>query len=263
VTEPNVPLRLDLTFELPGTPEQVWQAIATETGIASWFMPTDLEERVGGAIVLHMGEEDTSTGKVTEYDPPRRFAYIEPDWAELVGHEGAAVTPLATEFLVEAQSGGTCVVRVVSSAFGTGADWELEFFGDMEKGWAPFFANLHLYLTQFPGQRVTSLSALATVPGNGEAVWSAMRGALGIGAVGQTVETHGLSGRVERIGESDALVRVSEPPGFLMIAASDMRNGSSYAQVMGYLFSEGAAEYVAREQASWRAWLQDLPVGAI
>ena len=46
---------------------------------------------------------------------------------------GAPVTPLATEFLVEAQSGGTCVLRVVSSAFGTGADWEQEFFDEMER----------------------------------------------------------------------------------------------------------------------------------
>ena len=26
---PDVPLRLELSFELPGTPEQVWDAIAT------------------------------------------------------------------------------------------------------------------------------------------------------------------------------------------------------------------------------------------
>ena len=56
-TDPNVPLRLEMTFELPGTPEQVWDAIATANGISSWFMPTDLEERDGGTIVTHMGED--------------------------------------------------------------------------------------------------------------------------------------------------------------------------------------------------------------
>jgi uncharacterized protein YndB with AHSA1/START domain len=34
--------------EVTGTPEQVWQAIATGPGISSWFVPTKLEERVGG-----------------------------------------------------------------------------------------------------------------------------------------------------------------------------------------------------------------------
>ena len=40
---------------------------------------------------------------------PAASPYEEPDWAALAGHEGAPVTPLVTEFLVEAQSGGTCV----------------------------------------------------------------------------------------------------------------------------------------------------------
>ena len=56
MTQPHVPHRMELTFELPGTPEQVWQAIATADGISSWFLPTDLEERQGGAIVTHMGD---------------------------------------------------------------------------------------------------------------------------------------------------------------------------------------------------------------
>ena len=36
--------------EVPGTPEEVWQAIATGPGISSWFVPTELERREGGAI---------------------------------------------------------------------------------------------------------------------------------------------------------------------------------------------------------------------
>ncbi len=27
--------------EIPGTPEQVWEAIATGPGVSSWFVPTD------------------------------------------------------------------------------------------------------------------------------------------------------------------------------------------------------------------------------
>ena len=34
MTTPDVPLRMELTFELPGTPEQVWDAIATANGIS-------------------------------------------------------------------------------------------------------------------------------------------------------------------------------------------------------------------------------------
>ncbi|MGH3812579.1 MAG: SRPBCC domain-containing protein, partial [Pseudonocardiaceae bacterium] len=113
MTMPNVPLRMEFSVEVPGTPEQVWDAIATTNGISSWFLPTDVEEHEGGAIVLHMGDTD-SPGTITGWDPPRRLEYSEPEWAALTGHDVDSVTPMVTEFLVEAQSGGTCVVHVVS-----------------------------------------------------------------------------------------------------------------------------------------------------
>ncbi len=177
-SDPNVPLRMEMTFELPGTPEQLWDAIATANGISAWFMPTDLDEREGGAIVTHMGEE-SSPGTVTGWDPPLRFAVEEPEWAALAGHAGESVTPLATEFLIEARSGGTCVLRVVSSAFGTGAEWEHEFFEEMEKGWRPYFDRLRLYLAHFPGQRATMLDVSHTVKGRAGPVFAAMRQSLG------------------------------------------------------------------------------------
>jgi uncharacterized protein YndB with AHSA1/START domain len=259
---PDVPLRMELTFELAGTPDQVWQAIATGDGISSWFLPTDLEEREGGAIVTHMGET-SSPGRVTGWDPPRRLAYEEPDWASLAGHEGAPVTPLATEFLIEAQSGGTCVLRVVSSAFGTGADWEQEFFFDgMEKGWRPFFDRLRLYLAHFGGQRATILEANHTVPGPAGPVFAAMRQALGVQEVGQAIETRGLAGQVERVGEEDLLLRVTGPaPGYIGFAAFGGGDESS-AMVHGHFFSDDAPEFVEREQPGWQKWLQSLSVPA-
>ncbi len=53
-----------------------------------------------------------------------------------------SVTPIATEFLVESASGGSCVIRVVSSAYGSGADWENEFFAEMVAGWVAMLDNL-------------------------------------------------------------------------------------------------------------------------
>ncbi|MEO5841675.1 MAG: SRPBCC domain-containing protein [Acidimicrobiales bacterium] len=160
----TVPHRMELTFVLPGTAEQLWDAIATANGISSWMLPTDVEERVGGAICYHMGPDMSSEGTVTGFDAPHRFAIVEPEWALLVGQDPASVTPLATEFLIEAQSGGTCVLRVVTSAFGTGADWEHEFFADMEKNWVPQFDNLRVYLAHYAGKRVVSMDIEAPAP---------------------------------------------------------------------------------------------------
>ena len=42
---------IQVEVEVPGTPEEVWQAIATGPGISSWFVPTRSEERAGGQVV--------------------------------------------------------------------------------------------------------------------------------------------------------------------------------------------------------------------
>jgi uncharacterized protein YndB with AHSA1/START domain len=258
MTTPTVPVRMEFSVEVPGTPEQVWDAIATTNGISSWFLPTDVEEREGGAIVLHMGELD-SPGTITGWDPPRRLEYAEPGWAALSGHEVDSVTPLVTEFLVEAQSGGTCMVRVVSSAFGTGADWEQEFIDQAKMHWLPFFDNLRLYLTHFPGQRVTSLEVATDVAGAGDAVFSAMRERLGAVVVGKPVDARGATGQVERIGRGELVLRLSDPvPGFLNFLAHDKGDGSTMAAIQGYLFSDDAPGYVEREQPGWQAWLRSL-----
>jgi len=264
MTTPDVPLRLELTFELPGTPEQLWDAIATANGISSWFLPTDLEEREGGTIVTHMGPDQSSPGTVTGWEPPRRLRYEEPGWAGLMGHEDASVTPLVTEFLVEARSGGTCVLRVVSSAFGTGAAWEQESFDGMEDGWRPYFDRLRLFLTNFPGQRVTLLEAQTTLVAAQPAVLAAMREDLGIGEVGETATFHGLAGTVERVGASDVLVHLAGAlPGFFALLAYDIGDGKVMAAVQAQLFADDAAAYVAREEPIWQAWLERLavPVG--
>ncbi|MGH8827585.1 MAG: hypothetical protein ACRDVZ_08320 [Jiangellaceae bacterium] len=64
---PDVPLRMEFSVELPGSPEQVWNAIATADGISSWFLPTDLESRLGGAIVTHMGETSSRRSGFATY----------------------------------------------------------------------------------------------------------------------------------------------------------------------------------------------------
>src|SRR4029077_13039263 len=118
---------------------------------------------------------------------------------------------LTSEFLVEARSGGTCVVRVTSSGFGTGADWESEFWDDMGSSWMPAFDNLRLYLAHFPGQEATHLEATASHPGDADALWSTLRDALGLGDEGATVELLGATGTLERVGERQALVRLTAP----------------------------------------------------
>ena len=261
-TTPNVPYRLEFSVEVPGTPEQVWQAIATAKGLSAWFLPTDLEEREGGSLHFAMGPEMSSDGQVTGWDPPRRLVYQE-DWAALMGKDPDALSPLTSEFLVEAQAGGTCVVRVTSSGFGTGADWESEWWDDMGTNWIPAFDTLRLYLSHFAGQEATPLEASATHPCDADALWKSLHHALGLGAEGASVELRGATGIVERVRERHALVRLTGPvPGMLSVTVYGFSDTSAAASVRAYLFSADAADYVRREEPGWQAWLERLSVGA-
>jgi hypothetical protein len=221
------------------------------------MLPTTLEEREGGYVAFHMGET-SSEGTVTGWDPPRRLAYEEPGWPELHGQTDAVVTPLATEFLVEAKAGGTCIVRVVSSAFGTGADWEEEFFESMAEGWRPSFEVLRLYLADFPGQQATDMWLEGEVERPAAEVRAAMAATFAVTTVGAPAAGLGAAGVLVDEGAQHLTLRLSEPvPGVLVLMA--IGNGEkTWASVHAYLFSPDAEAWVAREEKGWRVWLEGL-----
>ena len=264
MTTPDRPLRFEIEVEIAATPDQVWQAIATADGISSWFLPTDLDERVGGAIVAHMGDT-SSPGTVTGWDPPRRLAYEEPEWAALGGHAGAPVTPLTTEFLVEARSGGTCVVRVTSSAFGTGADWEDEFMDDMDAFYRPFFDLLRRYVERFPGQRATRREVEVDVDGDVSAVVPAAARRLGVAAPGDGVAADdglGVGGTVARIEHPYLVVDVEGPAAGHLIVSGTAGERSARAQVLAWLFGPDAEAVLDRVAPGWAPWLRGLDLAA-
>src|SRR5947209_1744209 len=110
---------IQVEVEVPGRPEEVWQAIATGPGVSSWFVPT--ETREDGTVVSHFGPGMDVVARSTAWDPPRRFA------AE--AEPGPGAPTMATEWIVEARSGGTCVVRVVHSLFASTDDWDDQLEG--------------------------------------------------------------------------------------------------------------------------------------
>jgi len=252
---------LDLEIDLPGSPEEVWAAIATGPGIGCWFVPAEVEERVGGAIVMHLLPGIDAPATVTAWEPPRRFAYEERDWAG----PGRDAEPLATEFVIEAQRGGTCRLRMVTSCFSSGADWEDEFFEGMRKGWGPFFTNLVLYLTGFSGQRSVVLDAHADHPGPLDTAFEQLLSALDpSGAVrsegAELPRAEGrppLAGVVHRASESDVILRITEPaPGYGMFTAYPWEE-KVRASFQAHFFGDDA-ERVAREQKPlWERWLTE------
>src|SRR5262245_26841549 len=108
--EPSGKRSVQVEVEVQGTPEEVWRAISTGPGISSWFVPTKMEEKLGGKIICHFGPGMDSSATITSWQPPVRFT-AEDKW---LGENGPV---FATEWFVEARSGGVCVVRVVHSLF--------------------------------------------------------------------------------------------------------------------------------------------------
>ena len=60
--------RMERTYEVAATPEQVWDAIATADGISAWMVPTRLDPQIGGAVSFDVGKF-WSHGIVTDYTP--------------------------------------------------------------------------------------------------------------------------------------------------------------------------------------------------
>jgi uncharacterized protein YndB with AHSA1/START domain len=257
----ETPLRtVEVGADVPGTPEQVWDAIATGAGIAAWFVPAEVEPREGGEIAYDFGGGMQGAGRVTAWEPPRRFAGEE-EWP---ASDTRPAARLATEFLVESRAGGTCVVRVVSSVFASGGDWEREL-GSMEEGWQLYLGNLRRYLAGFAGRPTASISVMADTASGRDDAWADVAVALGAAdaAAGSRVSTAGteappLAGRVEQVVDSEhhrgLVLRLDEPaPGFALVLLFSWE-GAWHVNVHAYLFGDEAAAVAERDAPAWRAW---------
>jgi uncharacterized protein YndB with AHSA1/START domain len=244
-----------LEIEVPGTPDQVWEAIATGPGITAWFVPAKVEGREGGVIDLDFGPGlGIDRARITAWDPPHRFVGL----AEREGRPA-----FACEWLVEARDGGTCVVRLVNSGFGSGSEWDGEYDAT-QAGWRLFLYNLRLYLTHFPGQRCSSILINGMSTGPVAKAFDALTAAVGLEAgarEGQRVaataaDTPPLAGVVERATDGMLTLLLDEPaPGVAFLFAETTGGEHVYTSFYAYLFGDRAAEAAARDEPAWRAWM--------
>jgi len=255
--EPSGRRFVQVEVEVPGTPEEVWQAIATGPGISSWFVPTEFEMRDGKpvAVKLDFGPGMESRSVVTTWDPPRMFAAQGEGWG--------GSPPIADEWHVEAKSGGTCIVRVVHSLFAETDRWDNQLTGT-ESGWPAYFRILRIYLTHFRGQRSAMMQWMAPAAGTEAEAWEALTAALGLNGVraGQRwtapAGVPALSGVLEHVTLSpySALLRLDKPgPGTAALGAVNF-GGQSMVTLSFYLYGDPAAGTVARETPLWEAWVQ-------
>jgi uncharacterized protein YndB with AHSA1/START domain len=247
---------VQVEVEVPGTPEEVWQAIATGPGTSSWFVPTEFEVRDGKpvAVKLNFGPGIEISSEVTAWDPPRMFATE-------AGLPGSP--PIANEWSVEARGGGICIFRIVQSLFASTDDWDNQL-ESAKSGLAGFLRTLRIYLTHFRGQRSAAMKWMAPVAGTEAEAWETLTAAVGLKgvSVGQRwtapAGVPAFSGVAEYITHSpyDALLRLDKPgPGIAALGTFNM-GGQSMVALGFYLYGDQAAGTVAHETPLWEAWFQ-------
>lgn len=247
---------IELEVEVPGSPGEVWAAIATGPGISSWYVPHTVEERTGGAATASFGAGPGMevTGRVAAWEPPSRVVF----------DGGEEVDGMAFEWTVEARDGGTCVVRLVNSGFGSGDDWDAQFDA-MTEGWRMFLLNLELHRKHFPGQWATASLPMALWTTSRDQAWADLTGALGLPAapaVDERVkvsagEAPALAGTVVETTAHRLSLLVDEPaPGTAFLAAENNREGISVT-VWSYLYGAEGSSAVERDEPRWQQWLTD------
>jgi len=254
-----MPVRKDATGQrsveaevaVPGSPEDVWRAIATGNGISSWFVPSTVEERVGGAAVSNFGPGMESVATIKAWNPPKSFV--------TEAEEGPG--KVAAEWVVEARAGGTCVVRVVHRWFASTDDWDAQFEGHTY-GWLAFFRILRLYLTHFPGQRCSAFQLAAFSKAPVLETWRSVMNSLAIDEESrQAASTLGapvLSGVVERRGgeaHPELLLRLDRPaPGLAHMFVMPMGE-QVIVSIRFFFYGDQGIAAAAEAERDWADWL--------
>jgi uncharacterized protein YndB with AHSA1/START domain len=256
---------VEMELVVPGTPEQVWHAMATGPGYAAWFVTGEIEPRVGGRFRLDFGQGATTAGEVTAWEPPYKFGYVERDW-----DQGAP--PVATEITITSRSGDRCVVRMVHSLFTSADDWDDQVEG-FENGWPGFFAVLRVYLTHFAGANAASFMAMTPASGDALSVWLRLGEALGLAgaSVGERRTASSgpepWSGVVEHVYQDTqqryVLVRLDAPSLGIALVGTYDKDATSHSaagpstnvSVLRYFYGDEAAGRAAEAESRWRHWL--------
>ena len=259
-TDANGRRSVQVEVEVPGTPEEVWQAIATGPGISSWFVPAVVEERDGTpvAMTLTFGPGMDSRSVVTVWDAPRTFSKESRGWMP-------GSPSMANEWIVEARDGSTCVVRIVHSLFAGTDEWDNQLEAT-KSGWPAFLRTLQLYLTHFRGQHATLMQLSVPAAGTDAEAWAALTTAVGVAGVpvGQQwtapAGVPALSGVVEYVTQRpyDALLRIDTPaPGIAALGVASFPGGPTMVAMNCYLYGDQADETAARETPRWESWFRE------
>lgn len=150
------PFEIRKEISLEGTPDQVWEAIATGPGLAAWFMPMEL---------------DLDSPLVTSHEPGRRLGIRMPSSPDGSFH--------AFDYRIEAAGPGQVALRFGHSGF-TSDDWGDEFEAITGAGWDMYLHTLSQYLAHFPDRPAHYVEAEGPPASADDQGWPRLLAAIGL-----------------------------------------------------------------------------------
>jgi hypothetical protein len=239
--------RVEMNFETPGTPQQAWAAMATGPGNAAWFARATIEERVGGQLRFDFMPGMSSQGEVTAWDPPHRFAYVEPEW-----EPGAP--PIETEITLRPGDGSGSAVRMTHTIRTDSSRWDASL-QNFEDNWPGFFKVLRNYLGHHADRPAASFQVMTQTSDALEAVWARMTGALGLvdakpGEKRRVTGPQVLSGTVEELF-------LEQPVGVAWVGSWRHAGSPVTASAAFYFYGDDAQDTVASAESAWQDWLAE------
>lgn len=149
---------IEVSVDLPAGAEAVWESVATGPGYRRWFVDAEIDGRVGGTLVTHHGDFGDSHGTIVEWEPHRRYRYLEADW---MGEE-QPVPPWETEIVLtpvgddgsSTQDGTVTRATLRSGISSESATWKDAIIGTQE-GWEGAWRNLQQFHTYFADRHAT------------------------------------------------------------------------------------------------------------
>jgi hypothetical protein len=235
--------------DLPATPEQVWDAVATGAGNLGWLYPMEVEPHVGGKVTR-------GAATVVAWEPPSHFA-------TRATQDGGFSNTLS--YHIEPAADGTSHLRMGIHWVHTGIvddTWNWDTKSDAAEKHVDFYQHgLAEYLRHFAGRPAVYAKAQRPEPTADPADFAALRRRLGLAedaAVGDRLPLRvpGTDGRSEEVVVdwlSTDFVGLRGPD-----ALYRFFNGSTWNVPIWlghHLFAEDADEQQATK--AWTAWLND------
>ncbi|MGH3856843.1 MAG: SRPBCC family protein [Pseudonocardiaceae bacterium] len=230
-------------YELPATPEQVWDAVATGAGNLGWLFPIEIEPQEGGAV-------SRGPSTVTSWDPPWRFA---------CRHESEEFSA-DLEYLIKERDGGTILCTVIRRVY-SGVVGDDEARTDGAAKHTDFYQHtLGQYLRYFSGRRATYVQAQGPANSADANAFTVLRRALGL--IDDVAEGETARLALAGLDPLDAVVDYSTPH-FIGLRTADglyrFFGRNAWGMPVGlslHLFADDVDQ--DKTEHAWRVWLDGV-----